>query len=632
MSDRGTETGVSLEGYGYQDQVTDSQIRTTQAKGAADDCDQKGSDENLETEEQIETDVTVSDLGAKPKTAYKGTLRNQKDRSSSSESDFSDRDRRPEDKVTDEDDSDAMSDSGKAERRKARKQEKKERKRIAKQERKEQEVSIKRQVELAEAIRRWRETGTAPDFNVYPELDLHSEGAEVYEVSDEKTDEQRQNQEDLETQYQTNPDELIGDEFSDKSSSEETGDEKAEWITNESRAAKKARKAKEKAKAQAKAKQEANAKRAEQAKLQPFERPVQERIQKQPRKSSGDAGFKRPQTPPLFPPQKSGFLFRQKPTERAKYQGPKKQAKYQPYPKASVFANPPSKFSKRGEFQKTRERSGSRTPNSSVRSPAWNKPAQITGGEMPRQMKAYQPQTIPIPLTAQEFARLAQENPEELFRQYSQSMTGSLPIPTTSRQSVAEGQDFSRTMLPGETKFGASMQIGERPIFPREYYKPQAKKYSRTSESDRMQTAATSESETESKRHLKQSRGMTYVKGHVIQTKEPEEKMEIELRRPVLRNTETKLFTNPTIKLDKKGTKIRYFVSCSTGAIALGLPLNEDEGNVTQDVLRLKEKVEFPPLSNVVIFWQIRESELHTVKIRGILRIHTRLMWERLLS
>ena len=72
------------------------------------------------------------------------------------------------------------------------------------------------------------------------------------------------------------------------------------------------------------------------------------------------------------------------------------------------------------------------------------------------------------------------------------------------------------------------MQIGERPVFPQRYFRPQAKKYSRTSESDRMQTAATSESETESKRYRKQSKGMTYVKGHVTQIEEPEEEIEIE--------------------------------------------------------------------------------------------------------
>ena len=118
---------------------------------------------------------------------------------------------------------------------------------------------------------------------------------------------------------------------------------------------------------------------------------------------------------------------------------------------------------------------------------------------MPRQMKAYQPEQVPIQLSEQEFARLAKENPEELFRRYSQSMERSLPIPSTSRQSVTEEQDFSRTMLPGESQFGTSMKIGERPISQQRYYKPQAKKYSRTSESDRMQTVVTSESESESK-------------------------------------------------------------------------------------------------------------------------------------
>ena len=278
-----------------------------------------------------------------------------------------------------------MSDSDRIARRKAKRLEKKERKRLAKQEQREQMAHIKRQEELAAAIRKWRETGTPIDYNVYPELDPHSEDTEVYEVSDDDENEQRQDEEDT-AEYQTDPDKLMGEEFSDKSSSEETDKEKADWKTHETKAAKKARKAKEKAKAKAKAEQEAKAKHAAQARLQPFERPQQERIQREPRRSSGDSGFKRPQTPPLRPPQKSGFLFKQKPTERAKYQ---------PYPsKASVFANPPPKFSWQGRSQGPRERSGSRT-SGSVRSPAWGRPAEITGDEMPRQMPAYQPTTAP---------------------------------------------------------------------------------------------------------------------------------------------------------------------------------------------------------------------------------------------
>ena len=73
-----------------------------------------------------------------------------------------------------------------------------------------------------------------------------------------------------------------------------------------------------------------------------------------------------------------------------------------------------------------------------------------------------------------------------------------------------------------------------------------------------MPTVATSESETASKRHWKHSKGMIYTQGHVVKTEEPEDEVEIELRRLALRNAETKLFTTPTIKLDKKGMKIRY--------------------------------------------------------------------------
>ena len=84
---------------------------------------------------------------------------------------------------------------------------------------------------------------------------------------------------------------------------------------------------------------------------------------------------------------------------------------------------------------------------------------------MPQQMSVHQPETLPTQMSQQEFARLARVNQEELFRQYSKSLARSLPIPSTSRQSVVEEPNFSRTMLPGESKFRTSMQIGERPIF-----------------------------------------------------------------------------------------------------------------------------------------------------------------------
>ena len=114
-----------------------------------------------------------------------------------------------------------------AARRKAKKQEKKEKKRIAKQEQREKEAFLRREVQLAEAVRKWRETKIPPDYEEFPELDPHSEVAEVYQVSDEETDGQRQSVED-ETEYEPNLERPMGDVFSDKSSSEETGDEKAD--------------------------------------------------------------------------------------------------------------------------------------------------------------------------------------------------------------------------------------------------------------------------------------------------------------------------------------------------------------------------------------------------------------------
>lgn len=79
-----------------------------------------------------------------------------------------------------------------------------------------------------------------------------------------------------------------------------------------------------------------------------------------------------------------------------------------------------------------------------------------------------------------------------------------------------------------------SMQIGEKPQFKHRYYNPKAKKYSRTSELYRLLTVANYESETESKRNLKQSKGMTYDRGHLIKVEEPEDEVIFDLRRPVL--------------------------------------------------------------------------------------------------
>lgn len=68
------------------------------------------------------------------------------------------------------------------------------------------------------------------------------------------------------------PDEYIGDVFSNETSSEKTGDEKSEWITREYKGAKKARKAK--------AKQEEKARIAIQTKTKPFQRSEPVRIKR----------------------------------------------------------------------------------------------------------------------------------------------------------------------------------------------------------------------------------------------------------------------------------------------------------------------------------------------------------------
>ena len=85
-----------------------------------------------------------------------------------------------------------------------------------------------------------------PDYEEYPEFDPHSENIEVFDDSDEESKEQRQIQEEMD--QHPAPDELIGHAFSDKTSSEETGNEKDDWITKESKSAKTARKLRRKLK------------------------------------------------------------------------------------------------------------------------------------------------------------------------------------------------------------------------------------------------------------------------------------------------------------------------------------------------------------------------------------------------
>lgn len=84
-----------------------------------------------------------------------------------------------------------MFDSDKAARRKARNQKRKEEKRLAKQEQKEPEPFLKREIQLTQAVQKYRETGIPPIYDEVSELNREDGDTEVYQVSDEKTDEQR---------------------------------------------------------------------------------------------------------------------------------------------------------------------------------------------------------------------------------------------------------------------------------------------------------------------------------------------------------------------------------------------------------------------------------------------------------
>ena len=50
---------------------------------------------------------------------------------------------------------------------------------------------------------------------------------------------------------------------------------------------------------------------------------------------------------------------------------------------------------------------------------------------------------------------------------------------------------------------------------------------------------------------------------------------------------------------------------------------------MTQDVLMLRNIGGIPAIIQSAIFWQIQGNRRHDVRREGIVKIHTRLMWER---
>ena len=67
------------------------------------------------------------------------------------------------------------------------------------------------------------------------------------------------------------------------------------------------------------------------------------------------------------------------------------------------------------------------------------------------------------------------------------------------------------------------------------------------------------------------------------------------LNRPVHYPKEACLQT-PSVKLDKRGTKLRYFIGSTNGAISLGLLMPDNLGNRSQDIIDLEEKGGIPTI------------------------------------
>ena len=117
---------------------------------------------------------------------------------------------------------------------------------------------------------------------------------------------------------------------------------------------------------------------------------------------------------------------------------------------------------------------------------------------------------------------------------------------------------------------------------------------------------------------------MTYTRGALVEEKEPD----VKLRRPVDRQRELQLDL-PTIQLDPKGSKIKYFVGSSTGTTTLGVPIPHHENNRTQDVINLENDGAKPIIIQCGHFYADSMKRKNRNRKHGNYDTHTRLMWEK---
>ncbi|HET9433615.1 MAG TPA: hypothetical protein VFO37_07650, partial [Chitinophagaceae bacterium] len=198
------------------------------------------------------------------------------------------------------------------------------------------------------------------------------------------------------------------------------------------------------------------------------------------------------------------------------------------------------------------------------------------------------------PQTQAEFQKALAANPQEFFKILTPMFSSLPPQGTSFAQATETGtMDFSKTLLPGTL----STSVGRDPIKTYKQTGKPGQKY-RKSEGGRQLTASPSGSDTDSKskkerrRPRSESRAYAPSKTRAPSEQESESKPKT-LRRLAKRSLEARLFL-PAESLEPKGSKLRYFIGSSIGAIATGMLIPSDSNNWSQDVQDLHAKKGVP--------------------------------------
>ena len=183
---------------------------------------------------------------------------------------------------------------------------------------------------------------------------------------------------------------------------------------------------------------------------------------------------------------------------------------------------------------------------------------------------------------------------KSLYKTTAPMVAQTKPQGTSFAQATGTGtMDFSKTLLPGTL----STNVERDPIKTSKQTGEPGSKYKRT-ESGRHLTASPSESDTVLVlRRVHKSDNLIYSKG-IVGAQTPHvlnETKETELKR-VVRNSLRVQLQLPKTTLEVNGTRLRYFIGSSLGAVAQGILIPEDPLNWSQDIQVLNEAGKVPTI------------------------------------